>query len=228
MRGSGLRSIGPYCAKSTFGHGGKPANRCRRRRRCAAAASARFTKPCTSSRVTRPCGPLPLSAVQIDAEFAREPPNRRDSHGRCRSRLALVSSRASALCAAVERSGAGVAVGARRRCALRRCARGDSACTRSSVAMTVPCETLSPALTLTSCDRRRRRWPELPSTPFRSRARPAALLSQRVSPGLTSTSMTGTSLKSPMSGTVSSMMFALVRDCAPAGYARSVGSLRSG
>ncbi len=77
----------------------------------------------------------------------------------------------------------------------------------SSTTMGIPCETLSPTFTLTSC-----------TTPAASAGTSidafslSSVMSESFfltrSPGLTSTSITGTSLKSPMSGTRTSIVFA--------------------
>ncbi len=68
MRVSGMRSIGPNFSKSTFGHG----SNCSPRPPVAPAATAGvpfasvcLTKPCTSSRVMRPLGPLPRTVPSV-------------------------------------------------------------------------------------------------------------------------------------------------------------------
>src|ERR1700680_1899379 len=68
MRESVCRSIAPYCAKSIFGHGGRPNGSAPATER--GSESARLTNDCTSSRVTRPFGPLPVTV-------ARSTPNSR-------------------------------------------------------------------------------------------------------------------------------------------------------
>src|SRR5580658_8571156 len=77
---------------------------------------------------------------------------------------------------------------------------GEAAESVASTTIAIPCETLSPTFTLTSC-----------TTPAASAGTSidafslSSVTSESFfltrSPGLTSTSMTGTSLKSPMSGT---------------------------
>src|ERR1700682_3246154 len=62
MRESGWRSIGPYCAKSIFGHGGRPNGSAPAAER--GSESARLTNDCTSSRVMRPFGPLPVTVAR--------------------------------------------------------------------------------------------------------------------------------------------------------------------
>src|ERR1700688_4775653 len=199
MRESGWRSIAPYCAKSTFGQGGRPNGSAPAAER--GSESARLTNDCTSSRVTRPFGPL---AVTV----ARSTPN---------SRANLLIEGLACTAAPLGAEGGAAGVGLAAGCA----APGADGGTRTlgagcapagtllaSVTIFVPFETLSPTFTSTDF-----------TTPasgdgtsidaFSDSSVTSADSFCTASPGFTKTSITGTSLKSPRSGTVTSTTRAL-------------------
>src|ERR1700686_2173656 len=194
MRESGCRSIAPYFAKSTFGHGGRPNGSAPAAER--GSESARLTNDCTSSRVTRPFGPL---AVTV----ARSTPN-----SRANLLIEGLAWTAAPLGPEGGAAGVGLAVG----CAVlgadggtRTLGAGCGAAGTplANVKIFVPFETLSPPFTSTDF-----------TTPasgdgtsieaFSDSRVPSGDSFCTASPGFTRTSITGTSLKSPMSGTVTS------------------------
>ena len=214
MRVSGLRSTGPNFAKSTFGHGSSASPAPPRRRwpaRPRRFASARLTKPCTSSRVMRPLRTAAAQAPSVDAEFAREAPDRRArvndsplpacpfaSGGRRRRR-----------CGGAQPDGAGAARARRRRCA------GAGRCRRVQRSRRWRVRRLA-KLCRRRCTLTSRMLPALVAgtsiVAFSLSSSTSGASFSIVSPVLTSTVITGTSVKSPMSGTRSSVVVA-ARGC---------------
>ena len=236
MRDSGFSSTGPNLAKSTCGHSGRlkgrpPAGGAGAR--AGAWVITPLTKACTSSWVMRPLGPDPRT-------LARSAPSSRANlrteglacglnagtsatgssgtgAGRCigsTTGAAAAGSRAAAgdgeICAAA----GGLAPACCGKtglegAALAGCGAGASPSLASSSRIMLPSATLSPSLTLTSF-----------TTPAAGEGISMVALSDSTviseaslateSPGLTRISMTSTSLKSPMSGTLTSVMLDMV------------------
>src|ERR1700676_4305599 len=208
MRESGSGSIAPLCAKSIFWHGGRPDGRAPGAAR--GSESARLTNDCTSSRVTRPFGPLPVTV-------ARSTPNSRANlliEGlACTAPLGATGG-AAACAAAGACAAGGVALGVAAAALGAACATASVAVV--SVRILAPFETLSPTFTSTDL-----------TTPASGDGTPIDAFSDSsvtsgdsfctVSPGFTKTSMTGTSVKSPMSGTVTSTVCDAAGCCACGG-----------
>src|SRR5215218_1555566 len=216
MRGSGLVSTGPNFAKSTAGISGMPMPAAAAGAAGAAAGPRR--KPFTSSAVTRPFSPVPLS-------FVRSTPSSRAS--RRTEGLACTPVKSVEAAGAASRAtgepgwGAGggaacLGCGAGSCCAI---TEGGGAIAPSSVPRSirigVPSPTRSPTLTSS-----------FSTVPWRGAGTSIVALSLSsvtsgssaliAAPSATWTSMTGTSLKSPMSGTRTSMPAAATSNAATA------------
>ena len=229
MRDSGFASTGPNFAKSTLGHGNRssawrappwPAHRCRRLRARASTARRAWRTPRRLRGRMRPLRPLPVTCRDRHRARARACA-RRGPHRRARTPLRrVVAGCARGLRRRALRSRCGGRSRRRRRFRTFRCGvAGDAgACSASSavvsVRMTVPSETLSPTLTLQS-----RTMPDSGAGTSIVALSDSSVTSGSsgftASPGFTRTSMTGTSLKSPISGTRTSAM--------PAGATRGAG-----
>src|SRR5450755_1036171 len=235
MRERSLRSTGPNLAKSTCGHGSRPGNApdaappgalvfadCALV--CAAPDMTALTNPCTSSCVMRPLGPPPLTSVngtpssraslRIVGEACGSAPA--GAAGSCIGNAAvgtcfsLVPGDIDASCdegggsAAAVVTAAGTAAEA---------ATGSVPVAPSSVAIDDPLETLSPtftvsAMTTPACED----GISIDALSLSTVIRLCSALT--VSPGLTSSSITATSAKSPMSGTTTSIGPTLAADAA--------------
>ena len=204
MRDSGLRSTGPNLAKSTFGHGSRsmpPTPPPAARPLAAAARPARappLAKASTSSRMMRPWSPRALDLAEVDAELARELAHRRAGVGEREGRL-----RRSAPAAG---GAAGAALRRRRRPRPRPAPARRRRRSASHRRWRAPGSTDAFADLVADLDLRSSR-----TTPPSGAGTSIVALSDSsetsgssaftVSPALTKISMTGTSLKSPMSGT---------------------------
>ena len=204
MRDSGTVSIGPNLAKSTVGTSGSPAP----------PPPPPRAAILMSATVMRPFSPLPCSVVRsMSSSRARRraagPANTPEkSTARVEGRAAAAwraagatsrrRRRAAAAGAARRGGGAASAFGAGER-------RRGAPASASSVSSGVPIDTLSPTLATIA-----------PTTPALGAGTSSVALSDSsvssgcsavtASPGLTRISMIGTSLKSPMSGTLTSIL----------------------
>ena len=211
MRESGCVSIGPNFAKSTFGHG----SRSRPPPRLGAAAAGPacitpLTKAVTSSLRMRPLGPLAVTLV-------RSTPSSRANWRTDGLACALLSNwrstdwevrgagtgagRGAGACGVGAGGGVG-ALGA----AAGASAAGASAAVVSSSAMTVPSETRSPrptrsSLTIPACGA------GTSIVAFSDSRVTSGASASTASPTLTHSSMTGMREKSPMSGTLTSIVW---------------------
>src|ERR1700682_348086 len=223
IRDSGFTSMGPNLAKSTFGHGNRPSAAPPADDAAAPVDAAdaplitSFTNFCTSSLSTRSLGPLPFTRD-------RSTPSSRASartDGEAWAFLKLSRSTGAAAPAGSlgaflsggedgwgdgDAEGDGDGVGA---VALAPAASFGAAAARapaaSMITITLPSLTLSPTLTFTSL-----------ITPAEGEGTSMVAFSDSSvtsessaltpSPGLTRTSITGTSLKSPMSGTLTAIL----------------------
>ncbi len=202
----------------------------RRRQRPRGRASAGLTNACTSSLRMRPSGPLPFTLPR-STPSSRAKRRTTGSRARWRTRASSTGAAGAAApalgaCCARRRGAVGAApaqarlaqAALRRRCSRWRgrggalgreaaCARRASAASAdSSTSTSEPSETLSPTLTLISFTDAAARATALPSSPCRDSSVTSESSALTLSPGFTNTSMTGTSLKSPMSGTLTSMV----------------------
>src|SRR4051794_12071459 len=216
MRAIGLRSTGPNLAKSTLGHGSRPsASPPPPAGAFPAAALVRtspaitcLVKPWTPSCVMRPLGPVPLTSSSGTPSSRANLRTDGDACGRLP--LGAVGSCGGSAAVGAWRSATGAGAGA----ASARWGEGwgeglaaPAAPCPSTIAIRSPMLTLSPTLTFISL-----------STPAAEDGISIDALSDSmvrsdcscliVSPGLASSSITATSLKSPMSGTRTSMRLA--------------------
>ncbi len=234
MRGSGFTSTGPNFAKSTFGQGGRSRTAPRIDAPPAGADIACFTKPCTSPCRMRPFGPEPgtreRSTPSSRANFRTEG----EACAFLNASLSICAGAgagAGAGAAGASRGGAACSDGAGSAAFVTGGGAGAAAAAAdapfppagaaegalapsppaaaSSTRMTLPWLTLSPTLTLMSL-----------TVPAAGEGTSIVALSDSseisgssaftASPGLTKTWMIGTSLKSPMSGTlISSVLIAV-------------------
>ncbi len=202
MRDSALVSIAPNLAKSTSGHGSNPGKAPPEAAAPRGCASDCLTKFCTSSLVTRPFSPLPLTCV-------RSTPSSRAKRRMDGLAWALPPAAAGALTvvtAAGAATGAALAAGAATGAAAwgAGAAAGAAACAALPLAciktIRSPSDTLSPTFTFTSF-----------TTPSNGAGTSMVALSVStvmsvcsavtLSPAFTDTSMTATPLKLPISGT---------------------------
>src|SRR5574341_251797 len=198
MRDSGFVSTGPNFAKSTSGHAGRLKGRVPPVLASAGAPPfdrAPFTNACTSACTIRPFGPLPCTRPRSTPSSRA---NLRTDGLACA--LEMVSSRGSRGTGRVG-DGAGAAAGLAAGAAADAVAGRDFATSfESSTRTGEPLDTLSPTFTFKSF-----------TTPAAGDGISIVALSDSsvmsdcsfvtASPGLTRTSITSTSLKSPMSGT---------------------------
>ena len=227
IRDSGCDSTGPNFAKSTFGHGRRSRPAAAAPRRCRGAPlMTPFTKPCTSScrmRAVRSgaCAPSTRSTpssranlrtegdacAAVNATSSHRPRDARSrdaGEGRRRAGGALASAACGGRCEAAGACAAGGGAGGGAGGAARgRLCRAGVAPPRA-MSTRLPSLTLSPTLTFISF-----------TTPATGAGTSIVALSDSsvtsassaltCRPAFTSTSMTGMSLKSPMSGTLTSM-----------------------
>ena len=242
IRDSGRVSNGPNLAKSTFGHGSRlsspPPLTPPPAAPGAAPLIACLTKFCTSSCEDAAVRTAAGDAGEIDAEFARELAHRRrrvrrlegfgvDWRRRCGGRQPELRGGGGAgrPAGAAVVAGAGFGAGAldaaaRARQRLRPPRASPGHRPASSVRISVPSATLSPTLTFISF-----------TVPAAGAGTSIVALSDSsvtsessaatMSPGFTNTSMTGTSLKSPMSGTLTSIVLIDVASARIVGIERS-------
>ena len=228
MRDSGFASTGPNFAKSTVGHGSRLSEPPPLMPPPAAPAAAPppliacFTKPCTSSCWMRPLGPVPFTRARSTPSSRA---NLRTDGDACAALKASPSTGAAVLAAggagtvggvtagagagvgAVAAGGGAAAAGAGAGAAGAAFAAAGAAAApaASSSSTSVPSLTLSPSFSFISF-----------TTPAAGDGTSIVALSDSsvtsessaftVSPGFTKTSMTGMSLKSPMSGTLTSIV----------------------
>src|SRR3954471_8950065 len=204
MRESGLDSTRPNLEKSTSGHGGKlngsePPDL----ETCEGVfpESAPFTNACTSACRMRPFGPV--AATRVRSTPSSRANLRTDGDAWGFAPVSSCGSRGTGLGADTAAAAAGAGVDAGASALSTRAGAGADAGVEpvaSSTRMGAPFDTLSPTFTLTVC-----------TTPDAGEGISMVALSDSsvrsdcsfvtLSPGFTSTSMTSTSLKSPMSGT---------------------------
>src|ERR1700682_5814034 len=223
IRDSGFTSMGPNLAKSTFGHGNRPSAAPPVDDAAAPVEAAdaplitSLTYFCTSSRRTRSLGPLPFTRDRsTPSSRARA---RTDGEAWAFLKLSLATGGAAPAGtlgaflsggedgwgdgdAEGDGDGVGAAAFATATSFGAAAARAPAA---SMITITLPSLTLSPTLTFTSL-----------ITPAEGEGTSMVAFSDSsvasessaftVSPGLTRTSITGTSLKSPMSGTLTSIL----------------------
>ena len=228
MRDSGTVSIGPNLAKSTAGIAGRappPAG--------APPAPPRDSAAFTSSRVMRPFSPVPLSVLR--SRSSSRASRRTAGPAKTPEKSALAGPEAGAraggrsLGATGEVSGASAASSSSFASASSSCAEeiGAAGPPASSFAIRAPIDTLSPTLAMS--------WVILPAAgdgtsivALSDSSVTSGCSASTVSPAFTRTSMTGTSLKSPMSGTVMSIVAALGDAGAAAALAGAAGAALAG
>src|SRR5260221_3254474 len=215
MRDRGFASTGPNFAKSTCGHSGRSRKSPPRAATATAGAPliTPFTNSWTSACVMRPFGPEPLT-------LARSTPSSRANlrteglacgvdPGLCADALETgsIQPTAGAVGAAAgtpASTGAGFAVGASWGFGAGVAGATERLSVSSRMTIGLPCETLSPVLTRNSFT-----LPEAGDGISIVALSDSTVISDcsgcTASPGLTSTSITSTFLKSPMSGTKTSL-----------------------
>ena len=202
IRGISTSSTGPNFEKSTFGIGGMPMPPDGAAAAAGAGALVDLKKPVTSSRRMRPLRPEPLT-------FERSTPSSRANLRTDGEACGVPPAAAAGGVSAVgRRSDDAPAEAAEAGCAASGGggdAAGAAPAAAASTRIRLPSETLSPSLTLISL-----------TVPAAGDGTSIVALSDSsstsgsstatVSPGFTITLMTGTSLKSPMSGTFTSIV----------------------
>src|SRR6202171_6470607 len=216
IRDSGFTSMGPNLAKSTFGHGNRPSAAPPADDAAAPVEAAdaplitSFTYFCTSSRRTRSLGPLPFTR---DRSTPSSRASARTDGEACAFLKLSLSMRgvaaADALGAffsgaedAVEADGGSAAATATAACVGAAGARAPAA---SRTGIPLPLLTLSPSLPFTSLITPAE-GAGISMVAFSDSSVTSESSAFTASPGLTRTSITGTSLKSPMSGTLTSIL----------------------
>src|SRR3990167_85855 len=159
-----------------------------------------LVKPCTSSSVMRPLGPLPCTSSSGTPSSRANLRTEGEACGRPSAGVPVGAGAAATLTAAAGTATAAAAAGAAAGAAAAKGAGAAAPAAPSRIASKSPMLTVSPTLTLSSF-----------STPACEEGISIDALSDStvirlcstlmVSPGLTNTSMTATSLKSPISGT---------------------------
>ena len=214
MRVSGLRSTVPNCAKSTAGHGRSfnPPAGAPLAPGAGPSVNARLMNPCTSSRVTRPLGPVPETRPKSTPSSRAK---RRIAGLACVLAPPVLAGGGAAAGGVDGAAGAAAAPAAWAAAIAAPAGITSFEVTppsvttglTSRVTIGVPAETLSPTRTLTS-----RTTPEVVAgtsiVAFSDSSSTSGVSTRMSSPGFTRTSMTGTSLKLPMSGTATSTMVA--------------------
>src|SRR3569623_34962 len=217
MRDSGCNAVGPNFEKSSEGHGSRyiPAPPCATEGAAAAPVITDLTCACTSCCVMRPLWPLPRTRdrstpssranLRIEGDACGKPPL--CAEGACATSTAAATG--AAVCCGAD-AGAEAPAGAADAAAEEAaeedgCAASCLASDASASSSRLPSATLSPSLTRISL-----------TTPATLDGISMLALSDSTvtkdwstsirSPALTSNSMTSTSLKSPMSGTITSTM----------------------
>src|SRR5450830_1310275 len=237
MRDRGCSSVGPNLLKSSDGHGSSsrpmpwPPAAGAAAFGAAVSAMMPLTKFCTSSWVMRPLGPLPptrpRSTPSSRANLRIEGEAKALDASTC---AAAGAAEAGAGAGAAAAAGAGAAAAAGAGAAAGAAAGAGAAAAppaASSSSTSEPSPTLSPTLTLISL-----------TTPAAEEGISMLALSDStvirdwstltVSPGLTISSMTSTSLKSPMSGTLTSTMPPAAAGAAGGAGAAAAGAAAAG
>ena len=180
----------------------------------------------------RPFSPVPLTRVEIEIELPRQPADRRAGEDAGEVGLGGARSRREGGRQIARRDGRGfgrrAASSSSFACASFSCAgeTGAAGPPASSFAIRAPIETLSPTLAM-SCVILPAAGDGTSIVALSDSSVTSGCSALTVSPGFTRTSMTGTSLKSPMSGTVMSIV-AVLGDAGAAAAFAGAGAATAG